>query len=438
MRDARLDVQARQATPLAGLLPPELASLVQGAPALLRNTIRLQVLASGPPDALGLRIVADLGDLRVEAQPTIDLAGGRWAGPITVRHPGAPRVAEALGLTGAPAWLGDGSLAVLANLAGGPGKLAADSFDITAAALHATGQLAFDRTGAVPRVTGQIDAETLPLPLPYPRSPDPLPIAEIAGWQGSVGLRAAHLVVGGSPVLETVSGTLSLADGTLRLEGGGARLGGGATSVTASFDTKAQPPVLAIDARTTGATIGGPLFETSVDVSGGVADGSISLTAAGHSAAALLSTLGGAVRVSVRNGILTGIALAQARDGLSDDAVRAALAAGSTPFDRLQIDARVERGSVVMRDAQITAESGDMRVLGSIDLPTGAADLRVLIHPAVPEPPEIGLRLTGALDAMRRTPELAGVARWRLARDAGSETRAASPADPAGRQPVSR
>jgi hypothetical protein len=31
----------------------------------------------------------------------------------------------------------------------------------------------------------------------------------------------------------------------------------------------------------------------------------------------------------------------------------------------------------------------------------------------VANPPEIGLRLTGRLDALRRMPELAGVARWR-------------------------
>ena len=58
-----------------------------------------------------------------------------------------------------PAWLGDGSLSLVAHLAGGPGRLVADKFDLTAAALQASGDLAVDRSGAEPRLTGHVHSE---------------------------------------------------------------------------------------------------------------------------------------------------------------------------------------------------------------------------------------------------------------------------------------
>jgi hypothetical protein len=39
--------------------------------------------------------------------------------------------------------------------------------------------------------------------------------------------------------------------------------------------------------------------------------------------------------------------------------------------------------------------------------------LHLALLPAVPDPPEIGLRLAGPADAPERVPELAGAVRWR-------------------------
>ena len=199
-------------------------------------------MGSGMPEALGLRVAAELGDLRLEAQPVIDLPGGRWSGPLTLRHPGAPRLAEALGLTGVPAWLGDGSLSLVSQLSAAPGRLAAESFDLTAGALRASGALALDR-GEVRRLTGRVAADTLPLPLPYLRSPDPLPFGALAAllgsWQGAVRVEAGRVLAGFSPVLDKAAATLALDGGVLRAEGLEGQLAGGTLAGTASLDLNA-------------------------------------------------------------------------------------------------------------------------------------------------------------------------------------------------------
>ncbi len=156
-----------------------------------------------------------------------------------------------------------------------------------------------------------------------------------------------------------------------------------------------------------------PLFDLPLDLSAGGLDATLVLASAGYSPAALLATLTGAVRLSVQNGVLAGIDLDRATGDLPDDGISSALSGGSMAFDRLDVIARVDHGSIQMKEAQLRAVSGTIGITGSIDLPESAADLRLALRPAVPNPPEIGLRLNGPFDALRRIPELAAVTRWR-------------------------
>jgi len=417
--EGRLDVQASEAAPLAALLPDPVAFLGRRAPGLWRSPANLQVLASGAPELLGLRIAANVADLRLEALPTLDLRSGKWSGTLTLRHPGAPRLAEALGIAGAPTWLGDGSFSLVAQVSAGDQRLAADNFELTAGALRAGGMLALQRTESGSTLTGRVTAETLPLPLPYPRASDPLPIGLLSGWQGSVKLEAGQILLGLSPALQRVAATLTLAEGMLRVEGLSARLGGGALTGSFSLDTSAQPPAAMLDAQLAGASLSGPLFGLPLDLTAGALDATASLTAAGYSPAALLATLGGGLSLSVRNGMLAGIDLDRATGDLPDAGIRQALSGGSMAFDRLDVTARADHGSLQMTEAALRAASGTIGITGSIDLPGAAADLRLALRPAVPDPPEIGLRLNGPFDALRRIPELAAVARWRTGERGG-------------------
>jgi AsmA-like C-terminal region/AsmA family len=418
--DARLDIQAPQASALADLLSSSLGPLSRASPSIWHGPANLQVTAAGSPQAVGLRVSADMADLRLDAQPTVDLQTGNWAGPITLRHPGAPRLAEALGIANATAWLGDGSLSLVAQVSRNGGRFAADSFEVTAGSLHATGTLAVQATPSGPSVTGRVAAETLPLPLPSLRSTDPLPFTWLTGWQAAVKLDAGRVLANQAPVLSQLSTTMTLADGLLQFEGLSAKPGGGLLDGTLSVDASEDTPAILLDAQLSDATIAGPLFDMPLDVTTGTLSASMSLSATGHSPAGLLATLGGAVNATIRHGTLVGVDLARATEGggdappaLTDAAVNAALAEGTMPFDELDVVAQASLGAVRLDQTRLTAPSGTMLVTGTVDLTTAAADLRLALRPAVPVPPEIGLRLSGPIGALRRTPELADLARWR-------------------------
>ncbi len=421
--DGRVDVQAPQAGPLLEALPASLGWFERRFPGLGRLPLRLRLQGAGVADRLGLSLLLDLGDLRIEGQPMLDLLGGKASGTLTLRHPGAPRLLEALGVPGAAAWLGDGSLSLVAQLAVMDGRVAAESFDITAGALRGSGALSWQRDGAGDAIAGRLVAETLPLPLPYLRSPEPLPLAALAGVTGSVRLEAAHVLVGLSPAVEQLATTVVLSEAGLRLDGLTAKLGGGGVQGSAAIDLRARPPVLSLSVRLAGARMGPMLFDTPIDLGDGTLDGEVALQAAGYSPAALLATLAGSLRLAARDGVFTGVAMGSL--GLAgaggDAAVERALAGGATPFASLDILARVAGGTLTLSSGVLAGPSGQIDLAGSIDLPGAAADLRLGLHPKPPEGdavpgPEIGLRLNGAFDALHRTPELADLTRWRAAR----------------------
>jgi len=413
--DGRLDVQTRQASTIADMMPD---SVTRHVGTLLRGPLAVQVQASGPPEALGLRVAADLGDLRLEAQPVLDLPSGKWAGPMTLRHPGAPRLAEMLGLAGAHAWLGDGSLSLVARVGGEKGRVSADDFEITAGALHASGHLSVDATGAEPLVAGRVSAETLPFPLPYARAPEPLSFDMLNGWAATVGIEAGHVLVGSSPVAEKLSANIILRDRTLHIDKLAARLGGGALAGAITLSTASPVPSLAVTLGLTGASVAGPIFDLPMDLTAGTVDGTLSVTATGYSPSALMATLHGQGTLAVRNGELAAFDMARLSGNLSDADVRDSLMGGITAFDTLDVAASVDRGNIVLGPTRMRAASGEATASGTISLPGASADLRVVIRPDVPDAPDIGLRLTGPLDALGRTPELADMTRWRLARAA--------------------
>ena len=419
--EGRVDIQAPHAAPLAALLPDRLAFLAHRAPGLWRAAAAVQVLGAGTPDNLALRITADLEDLRLEAQPTLDLTRHTWNAGMTLRHPGAPRLLQALGLDAAPGWLGDGSLGLVAHLSGAADRVAADSFDLTAGALHATGALLLDRSGSVPALTGHIDTETLPLPLPAARAPEPLPLRGLAGWRGSVRVQAGRVLGNLRPLLGQTAATLTLSDGVLRLDDLSAALAGGRLSAAASLDTAAEPPAAALHVAVTGAVVTEPAFDLPLDLTGGTLDLQADLTAAGYAPVALLATLAGDVTLDARAGALAGVALGRLGE-LSDSSVAAALAGGTTPFDMLHLTARAARGVVTIGSATIAAPAATARLSGSIDLPDQTVDLDLLLRPLAAGAPELGERLTGPFATPLRTPELADLTRWRATQPAPSAT----------------
>jgi len=413
--EGRLDIQAPQAAPLAALLPEGFAFLGHTAPGLWRTPATVQIFGAGAPDKLALKLTADSGDLRLESAPLLDLTRHTWTATTTLRHPGAPRLLQTLGVPAAAAWLGDGSFGLIAQLSGSPGKLSADSFDLAAGGLRLTGALLLDRAAATPTLTGRIAAETLPLPVPQARSAVPLPVAALRGLDATIKLQAERVLADLVPALSHVEATLGLQAGVLRLDLARAAVAGGTAIGFATFDTEADPPAFATGFGVNGVGIDGPLFDTPFDLTDGKIDAKVALTASGHAPAALLATLAGDLSLTVRDGALAGIALGRAGPVLAEDALHGALADGVTPFDVLTLGAQVERGVLRLHDTTLTGASGSMAAEGSIDLPGDALDLRLLLRPAVADPPTLTLRLSGPLQAPERAADVAAAADWRAA-----------------------
>lgn len=419
--EGRVEVAAPDLAPLRAALPSD----VPGLSPLLRGPGSALLQFSGPPDALMAKLNVEASDLRVEAQPTLNLLTRRWVGPATLRHPGAPRLLEQVGLGSTAAWLGDGSLSLRAQVTAAEGRAVLDHFDLVAGTLRANGQLTIEAPGGQGRprvsISGQVAAETLPLPLPYPRSTDPLPIAALSGWQAAVRLDADQVLLAQTPALQGLSADLTLREGTLVIPRAAARLADGTVSGSATLVADSGPPRLSVQADIANAALAGAALDTAVDLTAGLVDAKLDLTASGYSPAALLATLSGSAVVSVRDGVVAGFDIPAAQAALANPDRRRipaeasnALTTGTSPFSRLDMPLQAQRG-VLSGDGSLASPAGRARLSGSIDLLGAAADLRVAIWPDVPnEPsgPELGLRITGPAATLARTPELAALTLW--------------------------
>jgi hypothetical protein len=421
LSDGMLSLVTPDATALAALLP----NSWRATPALWLGPARLDVQASGPQDAMALEAQLALADGRLEARPTIDLRSGEWSGTLTLRHPGGRRLVamlglpERLGLAGLPGWLGDGSLSLVAHVAAAHSRLAAETFDITAAALHASGNLTLDVSSAEPQLTGLVHADSLLLPVPNGDSDVPLPMGILHGWHGELGFEIGRLLAGVHPALNEASGVLTVGDAKLRLEQFSARLGSGAVSAIGAFDAALTPPSLSVQARLSDATITGPLADAPIDLLSGQADADLQFTAIGYSPSAMLATLGGRFTLTVRDGTLSGfdmfrtkLAVDKPDPKTAEAAVSDALSTGTTGFDRLGLNASLAHGDLSLNTGLLSGIAGEARFTGGMNLATQALDFRIALQPALPNPPEITIRLAGPLDHPSRTPELANLTRW--------------------------
>jgi hypothetical protein len=388
----------------------------------------LALEAAGPAAALATTVRLDVGDAHLEATSTANLTRREWRAVIALRHPGARRLLAALGvqdqegLGSLSDWLGDGSLSLVAHLSGVPGRLVAEQVDLTAAALHAKGDLTFDLAGSAPRVSGRVDTDAVTLPLPGGGSDVPLPLRLLSGWDGQVQLGIGQLAVRAGPVLHDVSATLALDGGRLALQGFATRLASGTVSGSLVFDSTQSPPSLAVQAALNDAVIAGPFGDAPIDLLSGTAHASAQLTASGYSPSALLATLDGHLALTLHDGTVSGFDLFRLKLAMDRPDPKAAAAAandalrsGTTGFDRLDAEARVAHGDLLLDHAAMTGAAGEANFSGGIDLASDTLDVRIGLHPALPNPPRVAIHLTGPLARPDLTSELDELARWMAA-----------------------
>lgn len=413
--DARLEAAVPELASLRPLLArlPYMPAALDG---LLRGPGSLTVTAAGLPEALAGRVTAELGDLRVDAAPLVNVVTGGVTGALRLQHPGATRLLETLGLSGTAVWLGDGSFSLVGQVVGSAGHLEIVSGRLGAGGLRVAGQVAVEGR----RVTGRLSAESLPMPAVHLRSPDPLPFGLLRGWSGALRVDAGEVLAGEVAVLGQAVSELELDEGvlTVRLDG---QASGGRVHGTAVVDAAADPPRVDVTGQVAGLGIVGPVFGTPVDVVAGLVDATFALSGAGYSPAALLATVSGAAAVAVRDGVADGfdlVAAAAALDGAGAPTVlggaRQALMTGSTHLGRLDGRLTVTQGVIGM-EAGLTETAGWVRLGGSYDAAGRILDAGVAVVPVVRGGgvgPELGVRLSGGAAGVTASPELAGLARW--------------------------
>jgi hypothetical protein len=221
--------------------------------------------------------------------------------------------------------------------------------------------------------------------------------------------------------VDNAEGTLVLENGQLRLDAFRAGLAGGQVEGRGTLDTGAQPPRLEANFEIAGASLAHPIFDLPLDLAAGRIALAGRLAASGHGPSALVSSLEGAGRFLLADGVVAGVALrdAYAAAGLADPlaaeaALRRALLGGATAVERLEGGWQISTGRLLLQEMNLAAEGGvSARVTGSVDLPRAALDVGFALRPPVAEAPDIGLRFSGPAAAPQRLPDIAPWARWR-------------------------
>ncbi|MCS6921227.1 MAG: AsmA family protein [Elioraea sp.] len=404
---------------VAGLVPLLPWHVVDAVRPLWQGGYTLRV--AGRPERAGLVISSAIEalDARFEAagRASADLA--RFEGRLALRHPGASRFLAALGLPETEAWLGQGSLAVIADLARDGERLALRMVEVGIGEMRGrlSGELVLGAAGR--RAALSVEAESLRLPGFDLRSAAPLPPDPFAGWTAAIVLRAREVHAAGERILDSAEGALEVADGALTLSRLVSARSDGTMSLRGRYDPRQGR--LELNAEADRLPFDRPLFGLAIDVAAGRLSGMARLSASGRSAVALLGALEGEAAVSVAEGTLIGIDLGRVTRALAGvvpparalDEVRAGFSGGTTPLSRAESALRVVAGTVLLERAEIASEEGAISLAGEIDVRTRSLDLSARIVPAaVVPPPRLGLRLTGPWERPARVPELAEAARY--------------------------
>ncbi len=425
--DGKLGVQLANASLLGDRLPPAW----QFARPLFQGPVLLSASVTGPTNAWVTMARAEMADTRLRMEGKWDFPGRHWSGAVLLHHPGAPRLFSSLGLAGLVGWLGDGSFSLQAGMDAAIGRVALAGFKLSAGGLHGTGDLALAWPGgAVPALTGAVDIDQLSIPLPYLQSTNPLDLDALHALDATVAVHTDHLLWGGSPPGVAASARIGLSGGVLHVADITAGLGGGALAGQIMVDAGELPRMQA-KASLTGAVVDGSVFGTALDLIAGVADGTVDLTATGYSPAALLGSLQGPVRATIRNGALAGFdaaellsilqgAPASAASGPDTAALRSAaaqaLSHAATLFTQMEVAGGLAGGLFTLDRASAATPSAAIAGTGYVDLPGGTLDLSLTLQPTLDGAPAIGLRLIGPASRPDHVVGLAGLTRWLAAR----------------------
>jgi uncharacterized protein involved in outer membrane biogenesis len=393
----------------------ELPAAWRPLPGLAHGPLHLALNAAGPPHAIAMQARCDLGDARAELDSTFDPTARTLAGTATLRHPGAPRLLHDAGIDDAARWLGQGSVAIVVHFAARPGSVSATDITIAAASLRLNAKGSIDFSGPIPNVEATINAPSLVLPALDASRQAPLPLPELAAWQGHIHFAADEILNDQWPVATNANAELAASGGVLAANDISAHIAGGTLSGAAALDTAAA--TLAAQGEMVGialTSVAGPPWVWS----GGATDFSFGLIATGHSPAALLASAGGDAQGTMHEGVLTSLnlpaitRLLSARAPKLRAALNLAMTTGQSGPLSGDITAKMDDGAVSVTATNLTNQAGTIDYTSTIDLPAHTEDTMIRLRPAVPAPPTLDARIVGPWQQPKRTVNVRDAISW--------------------------
>lgn len=409
----RLDVTTKDLASVADALPPN------WRPALKRlgGPASLSASASGPAGALDLQIGADAGDLRMEAEDMLDTRSLASSITVTLRHPGVPRLLAGFGIPDADAWLGTGSLAVLAHARATPGRLVFDDVDLRAATLHLGGRAFIDMSAAVPEIEAAIDGDVLALPAWSSLRTLPIGSGWTDGASWTVHLRAKQVLAGLRPVMDDLDAETRIEQGILVASQVTATVLNGRIAGQAAMDLAHTPPRFSLQGTLDGASSDDRLTGLPVDVAAASFDLSADVAGEGRDMDALAAALQGDLHLTVRDATVTGLDLSALATAMSahgsgrDAALHSGITSGQSAGLGGHFDASLGVGRLTLAGASVAGPGGALDIAGWLDPAHATADLRLTVRPDAIVPSPILVTLTGGWTFAKRTDDLSKVPR---------------------------
>ena len=417
---------------------------------------KLALSAKGPAERLALGLNADMAGLSLQGTGTVDRSAAAPAFDLTfeARHPDLVAMIRDFGSDYRPALDNVGALALSATAKGTSDAIAISGIKATVGPANIEGTAALRLDRPVPHVEADLASSEIIVDWFLPRdkgaaggaagsgtsgaprggSPSndqrwsraPIDLTGMALVDADVTLSAAGLVFRQYPfvkprlVMHLEGGALTIRE----LKGG---LFGGNVGLSAVVESR-PVTAFALNTKLVGANIEEALkTAANLDTVTGRLDFEGSFRARGNSQWDLVNGLDGNATLRASNGVIRGFDLRGFSDRMQKltenahflDLVNRTFSGGETAYSTVDGTWQVERGVARTSDTLAKLDGGEATLAGTVALPPWRLDLksrmRLTEHDSAPD---MGVDLTGPIDAPRHDVKTRDLERWLLARAA--------------------
>lgn len=263
-----------------------------------------------------------------------------------------------------------------------------------------------------------------------PWSRDPIDLSALQAIDGQLSLSARTLAVQGLR-LDGAKARLSLDNGAALLESLTGQLWSGTFTASGRL-AETAPPNLTGQWSLNGANAGAiGLGVGDITVTDGRIDAQARFTTSGRSTQDMAARLAGDGRMTITDGVVTGLDLPAIHRRLNDiqslgnigALLKSGLAGGKTRFASLAGTMQAKDGIAVTRDLRLTAEGGSAAVVSSVDLPRWTTDTAVSLRIGDAGAPPLVVRLEGPIGNPRKVIDVNAIQRYLVEKGLGRALR---------------